>query len=125
MNKREAKAKAIVEAIVADLNKNHGYEFYIKFHKDYFQLKSGRLVDALSIKYPNHEDHGSFGLVTVFDKPTYVRLLKQMLKTPEPWNGVMMYHTSLDMRVPSTPIDIKKMYGKTIDEIQIALDLAA
>lgn len=126
MNKREAQAKAIVEAIVADLNKKFNYELYIDFQKDCMQLSSGRLLDCLSIRYPNHkldDIHCSYGLVAVADKPTYVRLFKKMLRTPEPCNAIMMYYGTNGDK--SIPIDIKAMYGKTIDEIQIALDLAA
>ena len=125
MNKREARAKAIVEAIVADLNKKFKYELYIDFKKDYMQLSSGRLLDWLSIRYPDHkldDIHGSYGLVVVAGKTTYFRLFKKMLQTPEPCNAIMTYYGTNGDK--SIPIDIKAMYGKTMDEIQIALDLA-
>jgi hypothetical protein len=122
MNKREARAKQIVEAIVAGLNKKHGYELFIRYDTDYIQLESGRFLDSLSIRYPNHAlDNigGSFCLVAIDDKPTYVRLLNKML------NNLMVYHTSAGHDSKRIPIDIKKVYGKTMDEIEIALDLAA
>jgi hypothetical protein len=108
------------------LNKKFNYELYIDFQKDCMRLLSGRLLDCLAIRYPDHrldDIHGSYGLVAVAGKTTYFRLFKKMLTTPKPYDAVMMYYgTNGDKQIP---LDIKAMYGKTMDEIQIALDLAA
>ena len=129
MNKREQKelqAKSIVEAMVKDLNHRFGWKLYIEMIHPRKSWESSRDFDALRISYP-HPGGGvpnsSYCFAQIEStkhrpiKLTYANLLKSLLKFPMKFD--------FSKRLGYESIDLSKLYGDTIEKVQIALDLNA
>jgi hypothetical protein len=122
MDKRELRAKSIAERIVADLNKRFGFKLKITSGETHKGPFSSSDYKYLRIQYPNgNNDFCSFCFDEVRHglqqkQPTYVQLLNRLIK-----DNVMTYHNDGSHVIE---IELNSLYGKTFDEIEIALDLA-
>lgn len=115
----EDKAKSILEAIVEDLNRRFGFKLYVTSKRASNWNSSSKWVSVHIIfrdKYDNRE--WCFATATTLNHPEhlYLQLLHNIIARPN--RGYFTY--GIEKR-----IDIARLYGKTIEEVCIAVDLMA
>ena len=125
MDKRELRAKSIVERIVADLNKRFGFKLKItsgEAHKGPFSSSDYKYLRICYSDTHCDDDFFSYCFYEVRHglrqkQPTYVQLLNRLIK-----DNVMTYYDNSIHAIKE--VELNSLYGKTFDEIEIALDLA-
>ena len=106
MNAKEREARHILKTIAKDMSRRFNKKFFVKRWND----------DDILFGYDEHDDDCTYiWLIANNKKPTYQKLLDHMIKNPighyESENNEILY------------VDFHKLYGRTIDEIRVNLDL--